>query len=74
MIWYALFVLLLTAGSALAQQPSCEDQLRTVKVALDQVQASRARGETDAAQVISKLIRQIESLHNQVQQLTKPKE
>ncbi|PYM91185.1 MAG: hypothetical protein DME08_22685 [Candidatus Rokuibacteriota bacterium] len=59
---------------SLAWADSCEDQLHTAKVALDQVVASRTRGEGDAAQVISRLLGQIQSLQAQVDLLLNSKD
>ena len=59
---------------SLAWADSCEDQLHTAKVALDQVIASRTRGEGDAAQVISRLLGQIQSLQAQVDLLLNSKD
>jgi hypothetical protein len=56
------------------QQATCEDQLRTARVALDQLVASRTRGETDAAQVISRLLKQIETLQTQIDLILKGKD
>jgi hypothetical protein len=69
-----LLVALLLWPSLAWAADTCEDNLRTAKVALDQLSASRTRGETEAAQVISRLLKQIEGLQAQVELLLKAKD
>ena len=55
-------VLLLPSGQIFAQQPTCEDTLRTVRILAEQYAASRSRTEIEAAQTVAALLKQIEVL------------
>lgn len=67
--WIVPFVALLLSSVVAfgeAQSP-CEDSVRTLKILAEQYAASRQRTEIEAAQTISGLMKQIESLRAELE-------
>lgn len=63
LIGLALFVLLVVVDiGAQAQPPACEDELRAVRILVEQVSQGRQRAEVTAAQTIGALLKRVEAL------------
>mgnify|MGYP001567931106 CR=1 FL=1 len=59
-------VLVGLALPAAAQGPACEDELRTVRILVEQVSQGRQRAEVTAAQTIGALLKRVEALEAEV--------
>ena len=61
-------LLVLAATPVAAQQPapSCEDQLRAIRVLAEQMARSRSQSELDLSQTVAALLKQIDGLRQEV--------
>jgi hypothetical protein len=78
MMWIVLLIVALILASppmSRAQgQETCEDKLRSTRIYADALGKARNRQEVEAAQAISDLLKRIDTLNTQIEQMLRKKE